>query len=660
MSTYYIPYDLHEEGYIDNWLVAGPQEIPVSDLERFSGEEFELQIARHYYEEDSGVTQSPREWEPPLTIGDEDFRWRYTRCREDHFVDLSGSPGPTGRQARTGYPIPHYLRAWAYAEVRCPEAQEATFTLTTHGPADLWLNGQHLHRQEHFPWPVSQDRHLQAPHSVSFQGALREGHNGILVRFEEVALRECPYAMALQIAGLPSEDGMVMLPTSIEGIARRQTLERVIEAAYLDRYLYTRDDEVIVQWPDDLGTTADVAIRFQDLRGRISREAYITGKASESHRLLRCLEAQDGAYQVRVMPHPREYYEGNQRVTKEINLQILKSPYSQTHYGTYEQRCQEALEHAAQRWREDLFSEIAKMELGRWKYVEAEVIMEAIEARRGNQRRDGSDLQMLGLLSIMHRYLDDPSFPEELKDPLEECILNMDEPGSDCTTESQQILFHTCEILAGQLYPDRVFPVLTGHQARTGTNAGQSGQWHRERGERMALSWLRKRGTEGFQEWDSNCYFEQDLAALAHLADLAENPKVWELAAMMIDKILFTIALNSYQGAFGSTHGRTYAPFIKSARLEATSPVSRLMFGLGAFNTHLMGAVSLACAKRYVLPAVVERIAWDQPEEMWNREHQGGESGVDKVTYRTPDYMLSSAQDYHPGERGYQQHIWQA
>ncbi len=33
---------------------------------------------------------------------------------------------------------------------------------------------------------------------------------------------------------------------------------------------------------------------------------------------------------------------------------------------------------------------------------------------------------------------------------------------------------------------------------------------------------------------------------------------------------------------------------------------------------------------------------------------------VDKVTYRTPDYMLSSALDYRPGTRGNQQHIWQA
>jgi hypothetical protein len=33
---------------------------------------------------------------------------------------------------------------------------------------------------------------------------------------------------------------------------------------------------------------------------------------------------------------------------------------------------------------------------------------------------------------------------------------------------------------------------------------------------------------------------------------------------------------------------------------------------------------------------------------------------VNKVTYRTPDAMLSTAQDHRPGEKGYQQHIWQA
>ena len=33
---------------------------------------------------------------------------------------------------------------------------------------------------------------------------------------------------------------------------------------------------------------------------------------------------------------------------------------------------------------------------------------------------------------------------------------------------------------------------------------------------------------------------------------------------------------------------------------------------------------------------------------------------VDKLTYRTPDYQLSSALDYRKGKPGFQQHIWQA
>jgi hypothetical protein len=35
-------------------------------------------------------------------------------------------------------------------------------------------------------------------------------------------------------------------------------------------------------------------------------------------------------------------------------------------------------------------------------------------------------------------------------------------------------------------------------------------------------------------------------------------------------------------------------------------------------------------------------------------------SRVNKLTYKTADYMLSCAQSYRPGENGFQQHIWQA
>jgi hypothetical protein len=145
---------------------------------------------------------------------------------------------------------------------------------------------------------------------------------------------------------------------------------------------------------------------------------------------------------------------------------------------------------------------------------------------------------------------------------------------------------------------------------------------------------------------------------------------VWELAALVLDKLLFTMAVNSYKGVFGSTHGRSYSTDIKTGYREATSGISRLLWGMGIFNDHIRGTVSLACSS-YALPPIIANIAADQPEEFWSKEqHAGTEqdfrnsgsigSEVNKVTYKTPDAMLCSAQDWHPGEPGYQQHIWQA
>jgi len=89
------------------------------------------------------------------------------------------------------------------------------------------------------------------------------------------------------------------------------------------------------------------------------------------------------------------------------------------------------------------------------------------------------------------------------------------------------------------------------------------------------------------------------------------------------------------------------------------------------FNTRIMGTVSAACMQNYELPVLIANIAADLPDEMWNRERHIGDAAlwkasgslgdeINKVTYKTADYMLCSAQDYHPGEKGYQQHIWQA
>jgi hypothetical protein len=129
----------------------------------------------------------------------------------------------------------------------------------------------------------------------------------------------------------------------------------------------------------------------------------------------------------------------------------------------------------------------------------------------------------------------------------------------------------------------------------------------------------------GFREWDSNTYFEEDVLALSHLADLAENDDVRELATVVLDKLFFSLAINSFNGVFGSTHGRTYTPYIKGAYLEPTSGIGRLLWGKGIFNDRILGTVSLACAVSYLLPPVIEAIALDPAAEIWNRERHAGQ-----------------------------------
>ncbi len=636
MPVYYARYEL-ENSYIHNWVVAGPQAIP-PDLGRYQGKDWKVQIARHYYEAESGVTEAPVQDEEvdrkegdrkgrPYGAGGQDapMKWRYVRCDDDHFVDCTAF-----------YHICHYLRAWAYSRVVSPAAADVTCVLTTNGPADVWLNGHHVHRQEHF--------HHQIPHSVPFQVKLAEGPNDLLVRFEEVAARECPYVMALRVVD-PMPGTFVLIPTTHGDVARRQVVEEAIEAAYLDRDVYVWDDEIAVYWPGEPDVQpVELTLRLQQPTGWIYSEGRPNVSAGHRRPLGQPLQVPEGPFEVFLIPSLREYYEGNLRLERRIPLTALRNRYSQAPYGTLDERRAEALMDAARR-ESNVFSEIAKMALGYWADVKPGVILQTIEGI--NQRKDCSDFYLVGLLGMVIRYGDHPSFPESLREPLEACVLNFkywaDEPGTDSMwfwSENHQILFHVCEIMAGQLYPDRVF-----------TNVGQTGRWHREKGERLALSWLLKRGAGGFSEWDSNCYFEEDLLALSHLADLADSQAVYDLSTVIMDKMFLTMALNSYKGTFGSTHGRTYTPHIKGGRGEATAGVSRLMWGMGVFNDKIMATVSLACMENYGFPKIIGDIAADLPEEMWNRErHAGkleawcdktdGDWEVNKVTYKTPDTML--------------------
>ena len=202
------------------------------------------------------------------------------------------------------------------------------------------------------------------------------------------------------------------------------------------------------------------------------------------------------------------------------------------------------------------------------------------------------------------------------------------------------------------MFPDETF-----------TGSGLTGRKLKKKAEGLALNWMQARGASGFADWDTKAGYAESLMAISHLVDLAKSEPVWELGSVLMDKIFFSIALNAYQGVLGGPQRRASAQTLKSGYVEETSGITRLMWGMGVFNSHTAGTVSLACMNKCELPPILADIAagLSSPAELWNREqHAMGENIVNKVTYRTPDGMLSSAQDYRPGEWGEREHIWQA
>ena len=283
-----------------------------------------------------------------------------------------------------------------------------------------------------------------------------------------------------------------------------------------------------------------------------------------------------------------------------------------------------------------------------------------------DSRCDCADFEAVGLVHLLHRIPDD-RWPDGLRDTVIDSLLGfkywIDQPGLDAMcyfTENHQFVWHTAELLVGELFPDRTFG-----------NAGRTGGQHAAHGRELAVTWMRRKLDGGFSEFDSNAYLAIDSLALCSLVEFADDIEVRELAECLLDKILLTLAANSWRGIHGAAHGRSYVPTLRSSRFEETAPIMWSLWGMGSLNTAVLPATVLSTARRYRVPAVVRAIATDLPDEWDGRQVYRGEYrlrhdllerpyGSDVRVWRTPDAMLSSVQDYRSGLPGLQEHIWGA
>lgn len=295
--------------------------------------------------------------------------------------------------------------------------------------------------------------------------------------------------------------------------------------------------------------------------------------------------------------------------------------YWSTPQGTYASRKQDFLNFSAQaqggKGRGGFFSQLCRLELEH-SPIDENSILDAVQYV--NERHDCADFTVSGLLRVLFLYSNNPLLSPPVIQAIRDSILNfkywIDEPGYNdlmCFwSENHQIMFHSDEYLAGQLFQNEIFP-----------NVGKNGSWHMEKAKKKILNWIDLKAKVGFSEWDSNCYYDEDMTPLLNLADFAQDEEIATRATMILDVMFFDMAVDSFRGTYGTSHGRTYPGQVLSGKKEATSGVQKIAWGMGNFNNpNNMTAVCLATSPRYRVPEIIEAIAQDMPNEFENFERQ--------------------------------------
>jgi hypothetical protein len=74
----------------------------------------------------------------------------------------------------------------------------------------------------------------------------------------------------------------------------------------------------------------------------------------------------------------------------------------------------------------------------------------------------------------------------------------------------------------------------------------------------MALEWLKRKLEGGFSEYDSNAYLAIDTLALVSLIEYSPNKEIRQYSEALLDKLMLSLASNSWRGIHGAAHGRSY------------------------------------------------------------------------------------------------------
>ena len=590
-------------------------------------------------------------WNAPGTGKTDTDTWTRIHTGHDGYADWS----------HFSY-TPEYRHSLMATQLEVDQPEWRNIVVESQGPVQVWLNGALVLSTSEFGY--------MQPLSHTIPTLLPSGVSTLIISQWQISLREVRHAIRVKIEGLPVR---VVIPSKNADEYLNEIAERELDAIALERWARTTDTvefsgskglKLRVKERNTLGD--GIAFTLTNGKAKVSvKEIRAAAKKAE----LKGAKAIDGDVTATMLD--------TGEIFLELRIDSEKTPVFRTFRTAYvPERVRTTVPKTAPAtWRKEVIDHvadsyassaraIARHDKNPKYVVTKEDLAPALSMI--TSRADCADFEAVGLVHVLHRFPEnqwESGLREEVKKTLLAFKYWIEQPGLDAMcyfTENHQFVWHTAEHLIGSFFEKENF-----------SNAKQKGAKHAEHGREMGLEWLKRKLEGGFSEYDSNAYLAIDTLALVSLIEFSPNKEIRSYSEALLDKLMFSLASNSWRGIHGAAHGRSYTTTLRSSRFEETAPIMWALWGMGALNLAVLPVTSLITAKKYVLPAMIVKVAHSL-EKTWNsRQVYRGKYrftsdllerpyASDLHIHRTADGMLSSVQDYRAGLPGLQEHVWGA
>ncbi|WP_390408987.1 hypothetical protein [Lacticaseibacillus jixiensis] len=574
---------------------------------------------------------------------DEEFKNIYSAFESDR-VDFS-----------TEFATPHKIMTYLQTYLQVNASGSYSFQIRTCGAVIIWVNGE---RQFEFS-PYTRNTASSAHFKLSLMG----GSNEVVIYMEDLAERDVSYYFDLQNENDVTLKGFIPLPCDSR---LYHEAEKLLAGMYFERDMFKKGPVTVKLPSANRRKSYTVRVRFNPRNRLIEDDAQdgditdfeVPDTVVEIHR-------SDASFQIGTV----ESIPTAGLTTVEFGIEMSDqswltkaltcSLYDQSKFesiisGAHLQtRKLQALAYYAELTLPDINVALVEAKIGMLSQEDTNEILTQYHSafQLIEDKGDCADFILTPLIACFRAF--PKGFPDEFAETVKRLCLNfrywIDEPGNDVMwyfSENHALLFHSCQYLAGSLYPNEVFSV----SHRTGADQAALGK-------QRLLDWFTHFEQVGFSEWNSTTYLPIDLIGFFSLYLSAPDDDIRQASKRALDYTFRIIAMNYQGGTLASTYGRVYEHNLKAMQQGELSSLAEIAWGNGYFNNSLRVGALFAMSD-YQPPSDLVNLFNSQPGALPLRiQYLQGASRAHTYLYKTPSYSLASVINYRAFERGHQQHI---